>query len=154
MFGMVTHINWTCTYCINAHHTQSFTWHIIKDKKILYMWCRKSRYTLCTGLHIKIYYTLCLLDGHASPAWWACITRSMGMYCLLNGHLPTNRSFQGFQSGHLQIVPRVSYKTTYFKGSRCLMLPRHYTCLSLYNLRCFLWSQVCRTTLVSMSQIY
>jgi hypothetical protein len=46
---------------------------------------------------------------------------------------------QGFQSGHLQIVPRVSYETPYFKASCCLMLPHvascHHTCLcTLYNL--------------------
>jgi hypothetical protein len=106
---MVTRRNWTCTYCINSHHTQSFTWHIIKDIKIICMWCRKSRYTLCTGSHIKIYYTLCPLGGHVSPARWACIARSMGMYRPHDGHLPTNRSFQRFQNGPLShFAPRVS----------------------------------------------
>ena len=95
MFSIVTHRNWISIYCINSDYTQSCTWHIVKDKKILYMWCRKLCYMLCTGITYKNWLYLmptswafiaclvpawCPLDAHLMPAWWALTTHLMSTY--------------------------------------------------------------------------
>ena len=82
------------------------------------------------------------------PAWWACIARSMGMYCPLDGHVsPVGWALadklvisrvskpiiafyaKGFKVATCKLYPKVSYKTTYFKASCYLMLPHRRTCL-------------------------
>ena len=67
MFSMWTHRNWISIYCINRHYTQSCIWHMVKDKNILYMSCRKLCYTFYTGITYKnllyIMPTWCPLDA-------------------------------------------------------------------------------------------